>query len=156
GVDGPNTPYTPLDLVGGNNDLLAQSDGGDAAPGSNLTSPLQFIVMDGRQALPTGLRVRVQPDNAPGPNHNVRTYDLQTADAQSSPAIPPPSGSNAGSASVMLALANALVRGQELSLSANTTVEIKAPYAAFGLDPSTAQLYNLQLFQPGLAMGSRS
>ena len=155
GVDSPNTPRTPLSLIGGSNDLLATSDGGTPAPGLFLTAPLQFLMLDGRQGLPNDLRVRVQPDNQPGPNHNVRTYDLQTADAQPSPSIPAPSGNTPGSATISLSLANALLLGQELSLRRDTTVEIKARYADLGLDPTSAQLFNLQIVHPGPRYASR-
>ena len=141
---------TPLDLV---------SDGvvtisSDSIP-TVLTTDFQwqpaYVAINGNQALPPGLRVRVQPNDPPIPNNDIYQYFLQTADATLSPPIPSPSGTITVPVNV-----TGQVQGQELNLAQDTTVEIRVPYASAGLDATTAQYYDLRLFAPELLFGSRT
>jgi hypothetical protein len=144
---------TPLDLLA-SGVITISSDPLPASPvfGANAQWQPAYVAVNGNHTLPADLRLRVQPNDPPAVNNDAFTYQLQTADAVASPPMPSPTGA----ISVPINVAGVPVRGQELNLAQDTTVEIKVPYASAGLTPSTAQFFELQLFAPELLFGSRT
>jgi hypothetical protein len=144
---------TPLHLVDGFGELLMKSDAGDAAPGNESYEwQPNYLVVNGHQTLPADLRLRVQFDNEPKATHNEKLHYLQIADASPAPTL-----SGFGNPiTVPITLNRELIRGQELDLDEDTTIEIKIPYASAGLNSSTARNYKLQIFAPGFQYGGRT
>ncbi|NJL33210.1 MAG: hypothetical protein HC893_04325 [Chloroflexaceae bacterium] len=142
-------PNLPLSLIDAENTLLIDSDAGIATPGNEAFDwQPNYVVMDGNQALPDELYVRVEADNNPTTDQNDKRYNLEVDTAAASPSLVP----DAPGVAIPIQLLRELIDGQELDLPADTTVEIRIPYNELGdtqLTPSTARAYDIQLFPPG-------
>jgi len=107
----------------------------------------EYVVANGHQSLPADLRLHVLEDTyVEELTDDNRMYHLQTAEAAPSPTIVVET-----TTTIPMPLASGFIVGQELDLSASTTVEIKVPYGDL-----PAEMFNLQLFPPGLKYGSRN
>jgi hypothetical protein len=145
------SPNTPLDLADANGQVLVSSYGLKPAP-VNAAFEYQpgYLVVNGQQG---DLAARVQPDNQPEfDQHDANPYTVQTRYANPSPSLP----TNVAT-QVPMALSNELVMAQELNLATNTTVEMRVPYASVlpAVSPAQAAVWDLQVFPPGAAYGSR-
>lgn len=143
---------TPLDLANGEGEVLASSDAGTAAPGLETYDwQPNYLVLNGNQALDADLRVRVQPDNQPAPDHNDKLYYMQTLTPEPAPVLAP----FGVSTTVEMEIFRELIAGQILTLAEDRTIEIRIPYDKVSptFDPRN---FDVQLFPPGIQYGSRT
>jgi len=145
GVRGGETPQTSLQLT-----QVELTDPDLDEMTSNTSADefkSEYVVANYYQSLPTDLRLHVLKDTyADELSDDNRQYHLQTAEAAPSPTIIPEI-----STPISMPLGSGFIVGQELDLAASTTVEIQVPY---GEQPP--EMFNLQLFPPGLKYGSRN
>ncbi len=150
GVRGGKPPQTRLQLtqvVPTDPDLDDLISNNAEKVGEVVEFKSEYVVTNGYQSLPTDLRLLVLEDTfATELADDNRQYHLQSTEASASPVIVVETPTT-----IPMPLDSGFIVGQELDLSASTTVEIKVPYGEL-----PAEMFNLQLFPPGLKYGSRN
>ena len=150
GVRGEKPPQTRLQLtqvVPTDPDLDELISNNAVLENETIQFYSEYVVANGYQSLPTDLRLHVLEDTfATELTDDNRMYFLQSAEAAPSPVIEVETPTT-----LPMPFDSGFIVGQELNLSSSTTVEIKVPY---GEQP--AEMFNLQIFPPGLKYGSRN